>query len=561
LTQDSTAPAIVSSPADVTIECTEALPTAQPVFHDNCDSNLEIVFQEEQVQLACGYQLLRSWTASDDCYNTVTTVQVITVVDTHAPVFTYTPASMVVECNTEYEMAQAVAVDNCDDNFEMFYTVQQLPAECGYTIQRTWRAVDACGNEATVSQTIQVTDTTNPVLQNVPADVTIECGTALPAMPTGVFAIDNCDSNVEVTIADVTSTIPCGTQVHRIFRATDDCGNTHVAVQLINIVDTTAPVISQGPADVTVNCTSIPQAAVLTAMDACQGSVAVVVSETVVGDCPYTITRTWTATDGCGNTSTRVQIITVVDTEDPSFNAFSAEVWVPCDQLGEYLLTATDNCDSDVEVTVVAQQLFSGGCLGTIFRTYQATDNCGNFVLAQQIIHPIDETLPQLINVPVGTTTITCGDALPAVPSNIYATDNCDADVTVNFTQTQTNEFCPYDVIRTWTAVDQCGNTVTEQQVIHVTVQVASTPHLSAYPNPSKDMMTVEISVPQTALVRSGIYDMTGKLVFPLINGNADGGRFYKFTVDTYNVESGSYYLMLQIGDDVLHEKLMIAHD
>jgi hypothetical protein len=35
------------------------------------------------------------------------------------------------------------------------------------------------------------------------------------------------------------------------------------------------------------------------------------------GDCPVVVTRTFTATDECGNTGTAVQVITIGDTTDP----------------------------------------------------------------------------------------------------------------------------------------------------------------------------------------------------------------------------------------------------
>ncbi len=52
------------------------------------------------------------------------------------------------------------------------------------------------------------------------------------------------------------------------------------------------------------------------AEDVC-GIVEVGYQDVASGECPMTITRTWTLTDACGNTQTCDQTITVNDTEDP----------------------------------------------------------------------------------------------------------------------------------------------------------------------------------------------------------------------------------------------------
>ena len=78
---DDTAPT-GNAPADVTIECSETLPADQPTFTDNCDEYLDITSDESQVDLDCGYQIIRTWTAMDDCGNSTSVSQTITVIDT-----------------------------------------------------------------------------------------------------------------------------------------------------------------------------------------------------------------------------------------------------------------------------------------------------------------------------------------------------------------------------------------------------------------------------------------------------------------------------------------------
>jgi len=91
----------------------------------------------------------------------------------------------------------------------------------------------------------------------------------------------------------------------------------------------------------------------------------------------YVLTRTWTATDRCGNTSTQSQVITVQDTTAPEINCPTVPVG-PIDICNDPVpprpnVTATDNCDPDPSVDYDCCFDVSG-----ITRTWTAMDRCGN---------------------------------------------------------------------------------------------------------------------------------------------------------------------------------------
>ncbi|OYX80018.1 MAG: hypothetical protein B7Y83_18905, partial [Flavobacteriales bacterium 32-34-25] len=136
--------------------------------------------------------------------------------------------------------------------------------------------------------------------------------------------------------------------ITRTWTVTDQCGNATSAKQTIKIEDVTAPVLSEAPADITVECSAVPTAATLTATDNC-GTAAVTFAEVKTdGACAgaYTLTRTWTATDLCNNVTTHVQTISVEDKTKPVFvEALPADVTVECSEIPTAAtLTATDNC-------------------------------------------------------------------------------------------------------------------------------------------------------------------------------------------------------------------------
>src|SRR5258708_14152634 len=85
----------------------------------------------------------------------------------------------------------------------------------------------------------------------------------------------------------------------------------------MRVVDRTAPVISALPGATKIECPGPARFTTPTGGDACDASPTLTFNDvTTAGSCPQSrvVTRTWTATDHCNNTSTAGQVITVVDT-------------------------------------------------------------------------------------------------------------------------------------------------------------------------------------------------------------------------------------------------------
>src|SRR5690606_19841479 len=116
------------------------------------------------------------------------------------------------------------------------------------------------------SQILTVTDTIDPTLNNVPADVTVECD-AIP-VPATVTGSDNCDEDVEVSFGEVISE-GCPYTITRTWTGVDNCGNDVSATQVITVIDTTDPVLHGVPADITLECDQPVPAAQVSATDNC----------------------------------------------------------------------------------------------------------------------------------------------------------------------------------------------------------------------------------------------------------------------------------------------------
>src|SRR4029077_1735484 len=194
---------------------------------------------------------------------------------------------------------------------------------CPFAISRVWLVSDPCGNSTTCTQTVVVGDFTPPSI-SCTASKTVECGSQWTFDRPAAF--DACCPNVTI---DVLSTVtnsnpnnPCAQVITRTWVATDCCGNTNTCSQTVTTQDTTPPQISCAH-DKTVECGSQWGFDPPSAFDACCGNnVTISVLNTFTNSlqkCSTAITRTWSATDCCGNSNICSQTVTVSDTTGPVF--------------------------------------------------------------------------------------------------------------------------------------------------------------------------------------------------------------------------------------------------
>jgi hypothetical protein len=349
--------------------------------------------------------------------------------------------------------------------------------DCTATITVT--VTDSCGDQ-TVTYDTRI-DGTPPNPPSAPDDVNGQCDSDVPAK-SDLTATDDCDGDIKVSPTDsakVADATGCGYTITRTWTFTDKCGNESSVSQIIHIQDTTKPVAPSAPDDVNGQCDSdVPAKSDLTATDNCDGDIKVSpVDSAKAADakgCGYTITRTWTFTDKCGNESSVSQIIHIQDTTKPVAPSAPDDVNGQCDSdvPAKSDLTATDNCDGDIKVSPVdsAKVADAKGCGYTITRTWTFTDKCGNSSSVSQKIHIQDTTAP-IIHCPPAASVGAADSLDPAVNSSLgvaTATDNCDQTPTVTYKDGATTGDCPKTFVRTWTAVDDCLNSSTCTQTITV---------------------------------------------------------------------------------------------
>ncbi|HOI48091.1 MAG TPA: HYR domain-containing protein, partial [Prolixibacteraceae bacterium] len=428
---DNTNPVIVtcapSQSAAANANCQAPVPnfTASVSVTDNCTpAGSFTITQSPAAGAAVGIGThLVTITIKDQADNTTTCTANFTVTDETLPeINVQEVADLTVECGTDYTAmltswlnsnAGATATDNCDNvelEWNNDFNIENLSNGCGETgsMTVTFTVTDGAGNSSTVQATFTIEDTTPPFLGTIPADVTLDYPATLPVAPT-VAATDNCDSQVEVTLNEVSTQTNNGEStdynytVTRTWTATDDCGNSASASQVITVEDKIAPNLDSEALDLFAECDGNGNLDELQDwLDAHGGATTsdptVTWSYTLDATTPgcgntQTAAYTFTATDGSGNATTTSASFIIQDTTDPVITA--ENISIEADENCDYDATPetvgypdfSDIC-SDLKDTAYVDVVVDGQYPGEVIitRTWSVSDHCGNSATAQQTI-------------------------------------------------------------------------------------------------------------------------------------------------------------------------------
>jgi hypothetical protein len=297
---------------------------------DNCDSTPEVIFSEDVIPGDCPGEMMivRTWTATDNCGNTSEVSQVISITDTTAPVFDSVPEDVLAQCDDIPVAPVMTATDNCSAEVTITFSQQNLTGGCP-VIQRTWTATDACGNTALAVQFVELTDDEPPLLQGIPPGGPVSCNT-IPPVP-DPYAVDNCDDIVDVSMNETIIGQGCDFLLIRTFIAEDDCGNATVVSQTFQVSDDAPPVFINPQPNITLQCTQLSSYQGPAVFDDCGNTVQLTYTQQISGSgCQYTIHRTYTATDLCGNSASYTQNLLIIDTTAPVLSGVPPSTSVSC---------------------------------------------------------------------------------------------------------------------------------------------------------------------------------------------------------------------------------------
>ena len=236
--QDTTAPEFTSVPGDETIEFGMEVSDEMATAVDNC-GEVTLTVSEETAMGDCegNYVVTRTFTAVDACGNTSVAVQTVTVEDTTTPALTV-GADATIECDEEIPAEEFTVSDLSEVDVDV--TEEIIAGDCpqAMTILRTYTAADACGNSTSLTQTIEIVDTTAPIFTYTPPAVTINYAAEGDDISTPfAIVVDNCDENAGYTVEEtiMVNTVSEYT-VERLYTAFDACGNTTTFTQTATLI-------------------------------------------------------------------------------------------------------------------------------------------------------------------------------------------------------------------------------------------------------------------------------------------------------------------------------------
>jgi hypothetical protein len=528
-TQDPTitCPANVVAQVDLNDCVATGVNLGTPVTNDACSA--VTVTNDAPVAFPPGVTIV-TWTATDECGNSATCTQTVTVED-------LLPPSVI--CPADPAPVNAAA-GQCS----AFVTVPSpnVTDPCPYTITNdfnntanasgtypvgvttvTWTITGISGVSATCIQLVTVIDAQAPTIV-CPPNVLVTA--PAPACTLQVINIlpptlnDNCDPLALVltwTKTGATTGTGTGDVNNTIFnvgvttveyRVTDLSGNFATCTFTVTVNDQVPPTVINCPADITVNadagsCFANITIPPLNVVDPC-GEIVSIINDfngtnNASGQYPAgTTTVTWTITDASGNVTLCVHDVTVNDTQFPTLtcppDAIDLITNNGCNMIPGTIgnPTYSDNCavvtltwqktgattgnSAATGINLVNGTLFN---VGQTIVTYTAYDASGNSVSCTFMVWIKNLNAPQFhADCPVSPVSVNAGvncNTFVTVPGPVI-TNPCNELYTVtNTSPYKTSDadasgtYPPGTTTFTWTITDASGNITTCTQSVIVT--------------------------------------------------------------------------------------------
>jgi len=374
--------------------------------------------------------------------------------------------------STTYELGLTLSSNACNAynspiNFTVTVTKQNGQSEVGND------------NESGNGVLNIINDNTAPTITSTGADLSLGCNplaSDINAALGTATATDVCASPT-VTASDgtVVST-SCSRSQTRKFTAIDGVGNTSTTSRTATWKeDNTPPQFWGSYATVPLACNPSESeiAAALGTANATDGCGATTITHSdgsvSTSTCSRSLTRTFTATDECGNTATKSRTVTwTEDNTPPQINANGTTLALGCNPLASDIdaalgtASATDGCGTTT-ITPTDGDIITSSCSRSRTRTFTVVDGCGNTNSTSRTVTWTEDNIPPTFTSTFTTVTLGCNPLASDITGALgsaSATDACGAaTVTSPADGSVTSNGCSRSQKRIFIVTDGCNNT------------------------------------------------------------------------------------------------------
>ncbi|MEM9819836.1 MAG: HYR domain-containing protein [Bacteroidota bacterium] len=481
IVNDKTPPSI-TCPADVMLDCNEYPPNPAQIgvasATDNCTIDSIYFIDTENINSCNVGTIIRTWYARD-LQGLIDSCEQMIVIGDANPATYFFPPDTLVQCLEDSDPSITglpMVNDNCPNspgigNQDL---ITPIIPNCKYLIQRNWIILDEC-NDTIVEQIqiIQVEDTAAPVFDDAPGALDADFNCIDEVIFPNPSATDNCNDAVIISLMEADTlpgACPNNFTINLTYIASDSCGNLsadyHISLNIRDSLPPTAnPLDTLGPFTCVANINPPNINDVTGLSDNCSNTISVVhQGDTSAPTCSGQLVRSYQLTDLCGNTTNLTQIILLNDNVAPTANPlpdlgpFDCISSVPPADIAA-ITGESDNCGGMVSVTYLGDT-GSPVCSGSIIRTYQLGDACGNTTDLNQTISIDDQIAPDW-NEAIGALDLSfvCGSDVGNIPSP-SATDNCNGATISQISDDTLSIACANVYVReiAYQATDDCGN-------------------------------------------------------------------------------------------------------
>ncbi len=427
-----------------------------------------------------------TYTITDSAGNTDVKTRTVNVVSGNSPVITLLGANpQTIEVGSPYSELGATATDVEDGDLTGSIIIDSSAVNTStlgsYTV--TYTVSDSSGNTDIKSRTVNVVDTTSPVITLSGANPQIVVKDSLYT-ELGATATDNYDGNITGSIIIDSSAV--NTSVAGTYSVTytvnDSSGNTDIETRTVNVITGSSPVITLlGANPQTIEAGSPYSELGATATDVEDGDLTasiVIDSSSVNTSTLGSYTVTYDVTDSHGLTDHKERTVNIVDTTLPviTLNGDNPQSVAKNYSYVEAGATCTDNYDGNITGSIIISGSVNTAVIGSYTITYSCTDSSANTDVENRTVNVVAGSSPVITLTGANPQTIQYGS--PYVELGSTATDVEDGDLTasiiIDSSAVNTSVVGTYSV--SYTVTDISDNIDVKTRTVNVIATVPGAP-------------------------------------------------------------------------------------